>query len=257
MLALPKCQMVAVFGPVASGKTFLLKTWIMAENRVVVFDGTGEMVGLAGAEEIFASPKQLYDRIKRNPYFYRIAYEPGLDRAEDFGHVLRAMWFIDQPKLLICDEFHEIAPVTGVDQNVEMLLRFARHDKLGFVGASQRIADVSKLFTSACRMTVLFRTQEARDLDAIDDRWGCAAMVEDLHPLLHDDSTGVTAQIPQAVVLMRGQAPKVYDFATQTFTGAAPEPEPEVTPDTQPKPETQPCAATAPATGIVEEDEYA
>jgi hypothetical protein len=215
MLALPDCKMTFVCGPVASGKTHLIKQWVATNNRHVIFDGSGEFLEERDVEQIWANPKALHERLKQNPYYYRIVYQPGIDREGDFAWVLKAMWWIDQPKLLVCDEFHEICPVDRKSPDVEMMLRFARHDKLGFVGASQRIADVNRLYTSACRMIVLFYTQEARDLEAIEQRWRCRAMVEGLRPLLHDDVTGETKQIPQCVVIEKGKRPYVYDFKTQ------------------------------------------
>jgi hypothetical protein len=215
MLTLPDCKMTFVCGPVASGKTHLIKQWLDTNNRHVIFDGTGEFLEAGGREEIWANPRALYDRVKANPFFYRIVYQPGRDRQSDFDYVLNALWWLDTPKLLVCDEFHEICPLEMSNESVEMMLRFARHDKLGFIGASQRIADVHKLFTSGCRMIVLFHTEEARDLDAIESRWRCANLVSDLRPLLHDDEGGITKQIPQCVVCVKGQKPFVYDFATE------------------------------------------
>lgn len=215
MLALPDCKMTFVCGPVASGKTHLLKRWIATDNRHVVFDSTGEYMDDGAHEQIWCQPRALYQRVKTNPYYYRLVYVPGRNRQTDFAHVLNVLWWVDQPKLLVCDEVADICPVDQLDENIEMLLRFARKDKMGFLTASQRIADVHKLFTGGCRMVVLFQTHEARDLDAIDARWRCAAMVEELRPLLHDDVTNVTHQIPQCVVIEKGQKPYVYDFASE------------------------------------------
>lgn len=224
MLFLPECQNVFVCGPVASGKTHLIKQWIRPDNRHVIFDGTGEFLD-DQREMIWANPRQLWERLKTNPYFFRVVYQPGRNRTEDFSHVLNCLWWMNQQKLLICDEFHEICPVDSMSDDVEMMLRYARHNRLGFVGASQRIADVHKLFTSGCRMTVLFWTQEARDLGAIEDRWRCANMVENLRPLLHNDVTGETKQIPQCVVCVKGQKPFVYDFASESSVNPQREPE--------------------------------
>lgn len=209
--------MTFVCGPVASGKTHLLKTWLARDNRHVIFDGSGEFLDDVDREQIWANPKALYDRIKANPYYYRLVYQPGVDREGDFNHVVNALWWIEVPKLLVCDEFHEICPVEYKTPVVERMLRFARHDKLGFVGASQRIADVNKLYTSACRMVVLFQTNESRDLEAIDQRWRCGKTVEALRPLLHDDASGTTKQIPQCVVIEKGAKPKIYDFKSETY----------------------------------------
>lgn len=216
MLILPDCKMTFVCGPVASGKTHLLKRWIEPDNRHVIFDSTGEYMDDGKHEEIWTSPLKLYQRIKKNPYFFRIVYVPGRDRNADFSHVLNALWWRDTPKLLVCDEVADICPVDSLDEDIERLLRFARKDKMGFLTASQRIADVHKLFTGGCRMVVLFQTHEARDLDAIDDRWRCAEMVEELRPLLFDDIKNQTLQIPQCVVCEKGKKPYVFDFATDS-----------------------------------------
>lgn len=216
-LLLPDCKLTFVCGPVASGKTHLIRTWLKNDNRHVLFDGSGEFFDDPSREQIIANPRALYERVKSNPYFYRIVYQPGIDREDDFKWVLKAMWWIDQPKLLVCDEFHEICPVEYKSAEVEMMLRFARHDKLGFLGASQRLADVHKLYTSACRMVVLFQTNELRDLDAAEGRWGCGDQLQSLRPLIHDDITGVTEQIPQCIVIEKGRAPYIYDFATESI----------------------------------------
>lgn len=208
--------MTFVCGPVSSGKTYLIKQWTASDNRHVIFDSTGEYMEDREHEEIWANPKALYDRIKKNAYYYRIVYVPGRNRQEDFTHVLNAMWWQSTPKLLVCDEVADICPVDSLDENIEMLLRFARKDKMGFLTASQRIADVHKLFTGGCRMVVLFQTHEARDLDAIESRWKCSDLVENLRPLLYDDIAGVARQIPQCVVIEKGQKPYVYDFATDS-----------------------------------------
>jgi hypothetical protein len=225
MLSLPDCKMTFVCGPVASGKTHLLKRWVDTDNRHVIFDSTGEYMDDGKHEEIWASPRRLALRVKENPYYFRIVYVPGRNRQDDFSHVLNALWWRDTPKLLVCDEVADICPVDSLDEDIERLLRFARKDKMGFLTASQRIADVHKLFTGGCRMVVLFQTHEARDLMAIDDRWKCADLVEGLRPLLYDDIKQETLQVPQCVVCEKGKRPYVYDFATDAEAGTVADPE--------------------------------
>jgi hypothetical protein len=211
---------VGVFGPVASGKTYLVEQWLRDENRFVRFDATGESAEDTSVTQVWASPRELFNIIKASPWYFRISYQPGPNLEEDYKWVLNTLWVQDCDKLLVCDEFHLICPNNAGTPDTEMMLRFARHDKLGFVGVSQRIADVHKLFTSSCRMSVLFWTQEARDLDAIRDRWGqkVADMVANLRPLVYDDISKQTTQIPQCVVYEKGGfGARVFDFATDSY----------------------------------------
>lgn len=220
MIELVPCTTVGVFGPVASGKTHLFKQWLTTQERVVAFDSTGEILTEPGFSQIWASPKQLLDTIEQSPYYFRVAYVPGPDIETDFTWCLKVLWQFDAPKLLAVDEFHLVCPNNAINENVEMMLRFSRHAQIGLIGMSQRIADVHKLFTSACRMTVLFWTQEARDLDAIADRWGkvTAEKVVALRPLIYDDSTQTVSQIPQCLVIRKGlQGQRIYDFSEGGF----------------------------------------
>jgi hypothetical protein len=225
MIELGQCEITAVFGPMASGKTYLIeKGWLPAENRYVRFDATGESLDDPQVEHIWKSPKQLYDRLQSNPFYFRVAYHPGTNIAEDFYWVVRCLWRLDVYKLLVCDEFHEVCNVSETPKFVQTMMRYARHNHLGVIGASQRIADVHKLFTSGARKVVIFFSQEARDLLAVRDRWGSEAeeMVANLRPLLYDDRSKVVRQVPQALVIEKGSPPKVYDFASDSYVSGSP-----------------------------------
>jgi hypothetical protein len=219
MINLPSCKIVGVFGPVASGKTWLLMQWTEHLNRVVIFDATGEFVEKEDYTVYFRNIKELQKEVKESPYHFRIVYAPGRDINYDFKWVLSVVWKIPADKQFVVDEFHKICPVHLESKDVDTMLRFARHDKMGFIGVSQRIADVHKLFTSSCRMTVLFHTTEARDLEAIRDRWGddVSTAVLHLRPLVHDDVSLVTSQVPQCVVIERGQRAQIFDFETDSY----------------------------------------
>lgn len=223
MIELGQCEITAVFGPMASGKTYLIeKEWLPAQNRVVRFDATGESLEDPEFEHVWKNPKALYERLEKNPYHFKISYHPGTNIQEDFYWVVRCLWRLDVYKLLVCDEFHEVCNVSETPKFVQTMMRYARHNHLSVIGASQRIADVHKLFTSGARKVVIFFSQEARDLMAVRDRWGSEAenMVANLRPLLYDDRTKVVRQIPQALVIEKGSPPKVYDFKTGSYVNA-------------------------------------
>lgn len=211
MIEYPNGEMVALFGPVASGKTHLIKQWLKGQNRFIVFDYAGEMMDVAD-KLIVASPAEVHRNLKASMYYFRLAYLPGMNVEEDFNWVLWNLWLAPTQKLLVCDEVHRIIPLMGITPEVETMLRFARHANLGFIGASQRIQDVSKLFTSACRTVILFQTNEATSLQAIEDRWRCANLVRNLRPLIYDDTTKTVHQTPQVVVCQKGKEPKIFEL---------------------------------------------
>lgn len=224
MIELGECEITAVFGPMASGKTYLIeKGWLPAQNRYIRFDSTGESLDDPQVEHIWKSPRMLYERLNQNPYFFRIAYHPGTSIQEDFYWVVRCLWRLDVYKLLVCDEFHEVCNVSETPKFVQTMMRYARHNHLAVIGASQRIADVHKLFTSGARKVVIFFSQEARDLLAVRDRWGSEAeeMVANLRPLLYDDRTKNVRQVPQALVITKGAPLKIYDFATGAYVSGS------------------------------------
>ena len=208
-------EIVGVFGPVASGKTFLVRQWMENLDRVVAFDSVGEM-SEATDQTIVDNPRLLWDTLRVSPWYFRVTYVPGSDLDYNFSCVRNILWWIPSDKWLIVDEFHFICPVNAIEQPMNDTLRLARKVKLGLVGVSQRIADVHKLFTSSCRMVVLFWTQEARDLDAISQRWGndVAERVRNLRPLIYNDVTQEVQQTPQCLVIRKGEIgePKTYDL---------------------------------------------
>jgi hypothetical protein len=224
MIELGQCEITAVIGPMASGKTYLIENdWLPTQNRVVRFDATGESMEAPGWEHVWKSPKQLWERLQENPYYFKIAYHPGTNIQEDFYWCVKCLWRLDVYKMIVCDEFHEVCNVSDTPKFVQTMMRYARHNHLSVIGASQRIADVHKLFTSGARQVVIFYTQEARDLMAVRDRWGSEAeeMVANLRPLLYNDQSKEVRQVPQCLVIRKGSPPQVYDFATKSFVNSA------------------------------------
>ena len=137
MIQLGPCEITGVFGPMASGKTFLINQWLkQGQNRYVRFDATGETCDDPGVEHIWQSPAGLWARLKANPYFFQLAYHPGSDMEEDFRYALQCLWRIDTYKMLVCDEFHEVCSVNETPKYVKTMLRYARHAHLAMIGAS-------------------------------------------------------------------------------------------------------------------------
>jgi hypothetical protein len=225
--SLVDCTTVFLCGPVSSGKTWLEKRWIDAMERSIIVDTTAACMG-PEFEHVWDSPLALVSRVQENPHYYRMAYHPGENYLAGFDWCVNTIWVAPHPRWIIIDEIHEVCGVMSIQPKMEMLTRYSRHVLLGVVGSSQSIQSVSKLFTSSCRMVVLFHTQEARDMDAIRERYGrdVQQQVDKLRPCLYDDATQTCEQEPECLVWVRGRGTKVFSLGdkrkaveTQTSTG--------------------------------------
>jgi hypothetical protein len=208
-------ELTFLCGPVASGKTYLARKWYEKLDRVVMFDTSAELEEMSG-EHFWQSPKKFAERMEQSSEEgkgYHCIYHPGVDVNVGFEWVVRAMWQPLEPRILICEEVHEFMNPTYEHDHMRIVSKYARKRNLGFVGVSQRIADTHRNFTSACRRTILFFTQEARDIEAIGDRWGeeAANQVSNLRPLIYRDGIGKVKQTPQALMIERGQEPVVIE----------------------------------------------
>lgn len=235
--------LVFVCGPVASGKTYLAKEWSRMMERACVFDPTTEW-GEQDGFEVFQlwtrerGPRVFAGRmaeLEKSGEPYRVAVWPG-NIETGFDWTTKAIWQMTQPRWYIIEEINQVMSAQSQEEMMSTINRFARKRLLGVMGLSQRLSDVHKNFTSACRESVLFHTTEPRDLDAIEERWGPEARdhVESLRPLIYDDATETATQLPQCLVIKRGQGMEVFDLGAQTHaTGTLEEagPEPEENPD--------------------------
>lgn len=215
-----------VCAPVCSGKTYLLRQWLLTHNTYVRFDYTGETMKESDPTVTHVyKPAELADKLEETPYYFRVAYHPGKNVMEHYRWCQRILWQLDNPRLLALDEMHRVCPQMGrLDDDVETAVRLARHNQLGILGMSQRPQDVHKLYIDSCRLCVIFRSQEENFLNAVAGHWGrdtadaCAA----LRPLIYNDVTGEVKQVQQCIVITRdGHPPRVYDFATDTYITVA------------------------------------
>src|SRR6267142_4960245 len=161
---LPECIIAFISGPVASGKSYLIKQLVDRMQRVLINDVTAEYSG-ESYTHIWSNPKELAERLRDGPHAFRIAYHPNAAcMEEEFHWMTAAIWQLEQPRWFVIEECHEVCNASSIHPDMENILRYARHNLLGVIGSSQRIADVHKLLTSSARMVVLFNTTEFRDL---------------------------------------------------------------------------------------------
>lgn len=225
---LHECNLVLVFAPVSSGKTHLLRLWTNSLERSLTIDTTAECMD-DSYTHIWGSPKSLYAHLMDNPFYYRIAYHPNARNFEtDFNYCVEGIWLsgtINQesqkitplPRWLIVDEVHEVCSNHSILEKMELIIRYARHNLLGFIGTTQRISDVNRLMTSNARMVILFHTTEPIDCDAIRERYGknVEQEVRNLRPLIYDEVNKVVEQEPQCLVWTRGRGTKIYSLGNK------------------------------------------
>lgn len=217
-VVLPDCVTVFISGPVASGKSHLIKQLVDRMERSLVLDMMAEYGG-EGYEEIWANPQALAERLEKNPHYFRIAYHPK-NIPVDFHWCYVAIWQLTLPRWFIIEEVHEVCGSNSILDDMKDILRYSRHNMLGIVASSQRIAEVNKLLTSVARMIILFHTTEFRDIQAIDDRFGrdVAEAVQNLRPCIYDDSSKTLEQAPECVIYIRGMGWKVVSLGDKIQT---------------------------------------
>lgn len=209
-------QLVFVAGPVASGKTYLLQKFAERETHVLLLDNAGDHIDNPVFEHIFNAPRALAERFSQESVRdgFRIAYHPGPSVEEGFDWCMSCIWQLPMPRYFFIDEMWELMSPQFQHPKMKVINKYARKaNALGVIGSTQRLSDVHKDFTSAARVSILFRTEEANDLGAIRDRWGkdVENALRGLRPLLYRDETGEVEQTPQAVMIKRGMGFEVIE----------------------------------------------
>ena len=193
-----------------------MRQWALQKERVLIHD-----VSMDFSSDEYThinDPVALCDRLIENPYYYRIAYHVNPDSVEqEFSWEYRAIWTQEQPRWFFIDEVSQVCRNNAMHRDMRTILQLSRHDLLGVVAASQRIADVDKSLTDASRMTILFRTDEATSLDAIYQRWGkeVCDSVSNLRPCIYDDVNKIVHQEPECVVVLKGRGFKVIPLGSK------------------------------------------
>lgn len=210
MIQLDAINTVSIFGPVSSGKSYLICQFMANMERVLHLDTTMENDD-PDWSHVWQNPQQLAQIILSEPAQHKIAYHPNSMHVA-FEWCASIYWKLDLARWLVLDECHEYAD----HPYFSTLMRYARKRKMGVMCASQRIADVPKSLTSASRTIILFYTHEYRDHVAIKDRLGIevSEAVKALRPCIYDDEREQVIQIPEILVYRRGRGVQIHDMKT-------------------------------------------
>ena len=222
---IPGCETVLLLGPVSSGKTWLAKQWLatapIVSERSVTLDTAAQFMD-AEYFHSWGNPKEVAERLKENPYYYRCVYHPAGDALfSEFQWLTYAIWAVDNPRFFIIEECHEFASINVTHPQMKMMLRYSRHrDRLGLICTSQRAAEISTSLTDACRMAIIFKTDQTQNMEAICRRFAPIKIedIESLRPCIYNDVKKICYQHPQVIVWMRGQGFKVYNLGDKIAT---------------------------------------
>ena len=215
---IPDAIIIFIAGPVASGKTYLTKNLVDGFERSLILDNGANYLS-PDYEHIWANPQELAQRLQSNPHYYRIAYHPK-NKDISFDWCFASIWSLPQPRWWIIEEAHEYCAVNAIKESMGTAIRYARHNLLGIIATSQRIADVDKLLTSSARMTILFHTQEYRDIEAARLRWGrkVSEALEKLRPCIYDDVSQKCLQEPECLIITKSGF-QVVELGTKILKG--------------------------------------
>lgn len=210
-----------ISGPVASGKTHLIKRLVDRMPRSLILDAGADYLSNE-YEHIWSNPQALATRLEENPNYYRLAYHPNSSfYDEEFHWCYASLWSVDKPRWFVIEEVHEVCGINAIHPDLENILRYSRHNLVGIIGSSQRIADVDKLLTGSARMVILFRTDEFRDIEATRQRWGreMSEALAKLRPCIYNDATKECEQHPECLVYVKGYGFKVIALGDKIKTG--------------------------------------
>jgi len=223
---IPGCETILLLGPVSSGKTWLARQWLasapIVSERSITIDTAAQFMD-GSYFHSWGNPKLLCERVRDNPFYFRCVYHPAGDALdEEFYWMSNAIWMVDNPRFFIIEECHEFAGIYKTHPMMKTMLRYSRHrDRLGLICTSQRAAEVSTALTDACRMAIIFNTDQSQNQDAICRRFGPITVkdITGLRPCIYNDVSKVCEQHPQCIVWLRGQGFKVYDLGDKIKSG--------------------------------------
>ena len=183
---------IGIFGMKGSGKSFLAKEALIPSiDRLVIYDGEqdfpepniqwdGEGKGKYKGWYMTNDLRSLVNRLikasrKKNvKKSVKIIYRPKDNTSsQEFDFFCRCIYSFGNFYIVV-DEFHNYLPsrVGRVPRWVAQVLRLGRHKNIGFIGISQRPADVNTAFKGLVSKAFIFRLVFSHDVKYMVDWFG-------------------------------------------------------------------------------------
>ncbi len=161
---------VLAFGRRSCGKTYLARQIARHQARVVVWDLLGyEYEPMANLYDGDLDGFGRFLDWSRGRTFAAARYVPAEDVAGEFDGFCRALWSAGD-FLVVVEEAAEVCQASYLPAAFGRVIRQGRHNGLGVLATTQRIAEVSRTLTALADVFVGFSTAEPRDLSALQER---------------------------------------------------------------------------------------
>jgi DNA helicase HerA-like ATPase len=150
-----------ILGKTGSGKSFLTKSDIEKEPRVIVYDVIGEYTNGIVCDNLkdFA---ELLD--KRFDSSFRLIYRP-LDPPGEFDFICELVYACYD--LVFVVEEVDTFSVNSISLPFANIIQRGRHKNVNLWGISQRPYRVNRTLSSQCKQILCFKMTEPRDVDYI------------------------------------------------------------------------------------------
>jgi len=162
---LAQADMWAVFGGSGTGKSYLIKSIISRDKRLMVFDPMEEYKG-----QVVETIPALVALVKKRRF--RAIFRPSFECIdEQFAAFCKVAWAVGQLRL-VAEELNTVTESSRAPAAWRNVTSRGRHRGLHIIGASQRPAGVDKDFIANATRVVAGRLHYERDWKALAQVFG-------------------------------------------------------------------------------------
>ena len=158
-----------IFGKRGSGKSYLAKKMIGAEQRLVVYDTLGEYnQGVIFDSVQWKAFLQFWDSVYRSNF--RLIYRP-LEPAAEIDRIANLVYLCGDVTFLV-EEIDCFCTSQQISEHFAHIIQRGRHRNVTLIGVTQRPYGIHRLLTSQAKEIYVFNTNEVRDREYLRNLLG-------------------------------------------------------------------------------------